>query len=217
MTTKSSTRKRRAARTRQAIIDAARELITERGAHNLSLREIARRIEYSPAGLYEYFANKEEIVQAVIADGFQRFATSMFSVSTDLPVEEYLHELGMVYVRFARSNPQHYMLIFSRPELQNPVTSDNNFVSAATFQTLVDGVKRGIEDGFYPPSIDVMETSFGNWSIVHGIAMLIVTQCKHMDMDWEATTDQLLRNFRTGMVTDAWAKHEAAQKVAHAE
>ena len=206
-----STRQRRAARTRQAIIDAARELITERGAHNLSLREIARRIEYSPAGLYEYFANKEEIVQAVVIDGFQRFASFLYAVPTDLPAEDYLHELGMAYVRFARQNPQHYMLIFSRPELQDMTHQDTNYVSAGTFQSLTNGVERAIAEGLYPPSIDVLETSFGNWSIVHGIAMLIVTQCQHMDIDWDATTDRLLRNYRVGLIANAWAAHEALE------
>lgn len=202
-----STRKRRAARTRQAILDAARELITERGPHNLSLREIARRIEYSPAGLYEYFGSKEEIVQAVIVDGFNRFATYMFGVPNDLPAQEYVHELGMAYVRFAVSNPQHFMLIFSRPELHDAHHAVDKQVSSGTFDTLVNGIQRGIDEGVYPPSLDVMAASFSSWSIVHGMAMLLVTQLKHHEVaeNWEPVAEQTLRNSFTGLHTNAWA------------
>jgi AcrR family transcriptional regulator len=42
-------RQRRAMNTRQSILDAAREIISERGVYGLSLREVARRIDYSPA------------------------------------------------------------------------------------------------------------------------------------------------------------------------
>lgn len=214
MTTATVTpRKRRAARTRQAIIDAARELITERGAQNLSLREIARRIEYSPAGLYEYFANKEEIVHAVILDGFERFGRYMFAIPTSLPANEYLHALGLSYIRFAMQNPEHFMLIFSRPELQTlrppGQNDDEDYDVEGTFNVLTAGVQRMIDEGFLPPSTDVLETSFGNWSIVHGIAMLIVTQCQHMDLDWEAVASRLLYNLEKGVVTNAWATHEA--------
>jgi AcrR family transcriptional regulator len=48
-------RQRRHLRTKDAILDAARQIIAEEGADNLSMRGIAERIDYSAAGLYEYF------------------------------------------------------------------------------------------------------------------------------------------------------------------
>ena len=48
-------------RIRDQILRAARELLLENGHDNFSLRGIARRVQYSPAALYEYFDNKDEI------------------------------------------------------------------------------------------------------------------------------------------------------------
>jgi AcrR family transcriptional regulator len=53
-----TTRLRRRERNRAAILEGARQLIIERGPENLSLREVAARAEYSPAGLYRYFKDK---------------------------------------------------------------------------------------------------------------------------------------------------------------
>ena len=56
------------ARTQQAILDAARAIIHEQGPDKLSMRAIADRIDYSPAGLYEYYGSKEEIIAEEEAD-----------------------------------------------------------------------------------------------------------------------------------------------------
>ena len=61
---KRTPRERRYARTRQEILDAAMELVQEKGPDKLSMRELARRVDYSPAGLYEYYENKDEIIVA---------------------------------------------------------------------------------------------------------------------------------------------------------
>ena len=58
-------RTKRHLRTKQAILDAARQIIAEEGPAALSMRALADRIDYSAAGLYEYFGSKEEIIAAV--------------------------------------------------------------------------------------------------------------------------------------------------------
>jgi AcrR family transcriptional regulator len=58
-------RQRHRARVRQAILVAARELFVAEGVRNVSLRQIAARIEYSPAVFYTYFRCKEDIFLAL--------------------------------------------------------------------------------------------------------------------------------------------------------
>jgi AcrR family transcriptional regulator len=58
-------RQRHRARVRQAILVAARELFVAEGVRNVSLRQIADRIEYSPAVFYTYFRCKDDIFLAV--------------------------------------------------------------------------------------------------------------------------------------------------------
>ena len=111
--TDSTPRERRYARTRQAILDAARQLIAEQGLDKFSLRELARRVDYSPAGLYEYFSSKDEIVTAVAAEGFDRLSAYLDRVASDLPPAERLVAIGLAYVGFAHNNPDYFTLMFS--------------------------------------------------------------------------------------------------------
>src|SRR5688572_28249541 len=108
---KQSTRVRRQQRTRDAILTAALEIVIAEGVTALSLREVARRVDYSPAGLYEYFGSKEEIVAALVSEGYRRFTIHLDQVPIELPPYERLIELGVAYIDFARTNPQHYLLM----------------------------------------------------------------------------------------------------------
>ena len=42
---------------RTKILDAARELFAERGYESVTMRELAKKIEYSPTVLYWHFAD----------------------------------------------------------------------------------------------------------------------------------------------------------------
>lgn len=191
-------RERRAVRTRQAIIDAAREIITERGAYGLSLREVARRIDYSPAGLYEYFDGKEELVKAVVADGFEQFGTYLLAISTDLPPDEHFRELGLAYIRFAIQNPQHFMLIFNRLDVDTKPDRDK-LVCDGTYQALTSAIQRSIDCGDIASSHDVDAVVFAAWSIVHGMATLLITQMDHQAHNWETSSKQMLNVWYAGL------------------
>ena len=61
-------------RIRGQILQAAKELLLENGHDNFSLRGIARRVQYSPAALYEYFDNKDHIIDELCLQTETEFA-----------------------------------------------------------------------------------------------------------------------------------------------
>jgi len=56
---------------RQKILMAVADVIAESGHEQLTIREVARRIEYSPRTIYLYFRNKEHLMQEVAEEGFR--------------------------------------------------------------------------------------------------------------------------------------------------
>ena len=66
-------RERERLRQSHEMLDAARELFSERGYHNVSMHEIAERAEFAIGTLYKFFRNKEELYQAVVLDQSDRF------------------------------------------------------------------------------------------------------------------------------------------------
>jgi AcrR family transcriptional regulator len=184
-----SPKERRSQRTRQAILDTARDLIAQGGYEALSMRKIARRIDYSPAGLYEYFENKEDIVAAVCRQADGRLERYMRQVAPGLPVQERLTELGLAYVRFAEQNPELFLVLFTRSTVQPPTPSQAQS-SSGSFGVLFNTVKSGIDQGvFKTDPYDAFSVSYACWAFVHGMAMLRITTLK----DFEAPYDQVNR------------------------
>jgi len=195
MTKKTKTpRERRHARTRQDILNTALELIMEKGADNLSLREIARRVDYSPAGLYEYFGSKEEIIDAVCVEADERFYQMLKAVDNSLPLRDYIIELGMAYINFACENTEQFLFLYTNfvADITQIETVDNVIDMQAlinpdnSFGMFYHVVQQAMDAGLIKPHTDMntLDIVYAIWSLVHGMAMLQVRYLKHFPYDF---------------------------------
>ena len=57
---------------RQSVLDAARSAFFELGMEKASMREIAQRAGYTVGAIYSYFASKEEVYGALLAESLER-------------------------------------------------------------------------------------------------------------------------------------------------
>ena len=195
-----SPRQRRHLRTKDAILDAAREIISEEGVDKLSMRGIADRIDYSAAGLYEYFGGKDEIITAVCLQGDERLRQNMGKVDISLPPMEYLVEIGLAYIDFAVNNPDHFMLMFNAG-LEPPAEIQESETYETSFDILVAAITRGVEVGVFVPrdGFGVMDMAFMAWSVVHGISVLRVTQFALLPYDFSAADREVLKTAVFGL------------------
>ncbi|HXW08798.1 MAG TPA: TetR/AcrR family transcriptional regulator [Vicinamibacterales bacterium] len=96
----------------RAILDAARDLFVAEGYHNVSIRKIAERIEYSPASIYSYFPSKDDIFFALAEEGFHILFTPLDAgVLPADPVDAIRATFWRVY-EFSKSHPEYYALMF---------------------------------------------------------------------------------------------------------
>jgi AcrR family transcriptional regulator len=176
MTTSAGAQKRRARYSeemRQDILQAAREIIAEEGAAALSIRGIARRIGYSAAALYEYYAGKEEIARALFTFGFERLAEAMEQIERAEPdPRTRIRAMGEVYRQFALAHPQEYSIMFGRPvpEFQ-PSGDDLKKVAGRAFAPLQRAFADGISTSELRP-MDARTAATIAWALVHGMASL---------------------------------------------
>ncbi len=193
-------RQRRHLRTRDAILDAARQIIVEDGADNLSMRGIADRIDYSAAGLYEYFGGKDEIITAVCMQGEERLYQRMARVDKNLPPMEYLIEIGMAYIDFALKNADHFKLMFASG-LNPPEEIEEDFTKESSFNVLVSAIQRGIDEGVFitRDGFDLMDMAYLAWSIVHGISALRITQLSLIPYDFGQADREVLKTAVYGL------------------
>jgi AcrR family transcriptional regulator len=108
---------RRAARhtrTREEILDAAAELVTEQGVEALNLSELAARAGFgNAASLYRYFSSKKELMAALMRRGLELLEEHLRDVPADLPPDEQVVEFCLAYVDFARTHPGERMLLLT--------------------------------------------------------------------------------------------------------
>ena len=200
-------RTKRHLRTKQSILDAARAIIAEEGPPALSMRALADRIDYSAAGLYEYFSSKEEIIAAVCDEGQKYLYDAMNAVDPNLTPVEQLHQIGLAYVRFALEHPDYFLLMFTVAPAPNMADAPAEAVQTAlhgegsAYGLLVQAIQRNIAAGVFPvrPAFGLDEMAYAAWTLVHGIAMLRITTMRHYPADLAAWDDQVLLNFLRGL------------------
>lgn len=200
-------RTKRHLRTKQSILDAARAIIAEEGPAALSMRALADRIDYSAAGLYEYFSSKEEIVAAVCDEGQRYLYDAMSATTPGLPVGEQLHQIGLAYIRFALEHPDYFLLMFTIAPLPATAAATADAVKemlraeGSAYGILEQAIQRGIIEGAFGvrPGFGLDEMAYAAWTLVHGIAMLRTTALRHYPDDLAACDDQVMLNFMRGL------------------
>jgi len=196
-------RERRHKRTRAEILEAAIAIIREKGADKLSLREVARRSDYSPAGLYEYFANKDALADAICEESNLRLLNRMRAVPTDLPPTEYLVQLGRAYIDFARQNPEHFLFLFSNHEVEMPTFDIDTYRADFPddpFLIAVEAAQRAINTGAIDPrGQDAITITYQFWAMMHGMAMLQVQYFKSFPVAFETADIEGIRTFVRGL------------------
>lgn len=97
---------------RDLILSAAQEIIATEGLDNLSVRKIANKIEYSPAIIYHYFKDKDDIIHQLMQKSYQRIvATLANAVTTNTDPGQRLRDIARNYVELALDMSDEYKAI----------------------------------------------------------------------------------------------------------
>lgn len=154
------------------LCDVAETLFAERGAENVSMRQLAAALGVSPMTPYRYFANREDILAAVRIRGFERFTAALEAAYTAAPAKglDRAMAAGRAYIAFALGNPHTYRLMFEHRQPEDSSASPLGEAVArarATLSVYGDGlIARGIAEG----DARRMETLI--WSTLHGAVSL---------------------------------------------
>jgi AcrR family transcriptional regulator len=86
---------------RRQIVDGARAVFLASGFDAASMNDIARAAGVSKGTLYVYFANKEELFEAIVEQECEAQAEAIFELDpNDHDVEGVLNRLGVAFVKF---------------------------------------------------------------------------------------------------------------------
>lgn len=91
---------------RAALLDAAGRALRERGADQLSLRDLAREVGVSHAAPRRHFADRQALLDALAEDGFARLDGALRAAlaGTDDDFSAHMRAAVTAYIRFATEN-----------------------------------------------------------------------------------------------------------------
>jgi AcrR family transcriptional regulator len=162
-------------RLRSALLDAARELLVELGSvERLTIRNITARAGVTPTALYLHFADKPELVHALLDEGWAELLSQLQAAQAEHEGDPraQLAAMAGAYVTFALERPALYTILFGTyipGEKIMPIggATDDPDPGLRTFDELMRAVGRCIED-----DRDPFETSILLWAALHGYVTL---------------------------------------------
>ena len=156
--------------TRTSILEAAYKIVKEEGWQALSMRKIADEIEYTAPIIYEYFSNKEAILEELTKKGYVYLAKEMEEARDKhaLPAEQ-LEAMWMAYWNFAFKKKELYQLMFG---VQMSCCSKQKSAEAEAPAKLVNDAIRQLIAGRDLPENEVCRRYYTFWSAVHGLVSI---------------------------------------------
>lgn len=161
------------------ILDSSAKLLLEKGYEKFSLRKVAESIGYSATTIYLYFKDKDELLYAVVMEGFKKFYSAMFEASKkEETSERKLRAIGLAYIKFAISNPLYYQIMFmQRSDLIAKEEAKSQEINVFnSYKLLEDLVQACIKEGVFkfanPDGYKHYVRIF--WSLTHGISSLYI-------------------------------------------
>jgi AcrR family transcriptional regulator len=99
---------------KEACIQAAREVIAEKGVEGLSMRDVARRLDISHQAPYRHFPSRDHLLAEIMRRCFEDFA-HFLDQNANAHSEDALRGMGEAYMTYASRMPLEYRLMFGTP------------------------------------------------------------------------------------------------------
>jgi AcrR family transcriptional regulator len=158
---------------REALVQAAVDLIGDRGPGGFTFADAARLAGVSPAAPYRHFRDREQLLCDVARRGFEQFAQELERAWDNGAPDAFAayERLGRAYLNFARTEPAYYSAMFEAgisldadPALRQ--AADNAF---AVLREASEQLCLQLPRDARPPALMM---AIHVWSLAHGISTL---------------------------------------------
>ena len=162
---------------REALIEAAVELVAAKGPAGFTIAEAARLAGVSPAAPYRHFRDAEALLAEVALRGFERLGERLAQAWNDgrPEVMRAFEAVGRAYLAFARQEPAYYAAMFES-HIAQEAHPGLQAASGRAFGVMREGaeaVAARLPAARRPPALMM---ALHVWSLAHGIASLFVRE-----------------------------------------
>jgi AcrR family transcriptional regulator len=159
---------------RQALLQAAEDILAEEGIGGLTLRAAARKAGASHAAPKNHFDDLTGLLSELAAVGFRRFSADLRAAAEKEPDPERRSAArGRAYVHFAERHPGLFQLMFRSERLDDERPALREAMDDAT-RALGEVVDEGQGHDPEMASRGRLARMVAAWSLVHGFSMLLL-------------------------------------------
>jgi AcrR family transcriptional regulator len=158
---------------REALMEAALDLIAEKGPAGFTFAEAARQAGVSPAAPYRHFRDRDALMADVAQRGFERFEQQLSSAWDEgrPNLRDAFHRLGGAYLAFARNETAYFSAMFESglSMADHRALCDAGDRAFAVLRGACEALVAAMPAAKRPPA---MMVALHIWSLSHGIASL---------------------------------------------
>ena len=158
---------------RQRVLEAAEASIGAEGVRHVTMRRIAASVDYTPTLLYRLFNSKNDLMDHLIAQGYDGVRRRYDEILNQKDVEplQILAGILKAYGEYALAHPNHYRMWFETGNISQEdgqLKMKHGRLEFVVFQTWLDCIEACCEVGIFPGKnqFDIFQVL---WSRMHGL------------------------------------------------
>jgi AcrR family transcriptional regulator len=159
---------------KEALLQAALNLIAQKGAAGFTFADAARMAGVSPAAPYRHFRDRDELLSSIAQRGFEQFEALLIQAWDDGRPDTItaFERLGKAYLAFAREEPAYYSAMFESgiPVETTPALAAASERAFAVIRAAAERLAALVPSNMPRPPAMMMALHI--WSMSHGIASL---------------------------------------------
>ena len=153
--------------TRETLLEAALQLLEERGPGALRIRDLSEAVGKSTMGVYTHFGSKQGLLEQLYLHGFSRLEDRLQAVASAGDGRRELLAFALAYRAFALDNEALYGLMFERATPDFIPSDDSRTAGLATFAMLAERI-----GDWQPELADPAPSAHLVWATMHGLVTI---------------------------------------------
>ena len=181
------------------ILTKADELFMQYGIRSVSMDDIATQLGISKKTIYQYFADKDELVDAVVESDVKEMQLDCINCNEE--AQDAIHEIFImmeqIVIQFRNMNP---MVVYDLGKFHlNAHQKFMEYKNKFLFRMIRENIERGIKEELYRPEVNVdVMTKFRLESIMMPFNMTIYSPAKYNPAD---VTREIIEHYVYGLAT----------------
>lgn len=173
------------------IIETATSLFASKGFHNVTLDDIAKRIEFSKGTIYSHFKSKEEICAVILLDRLKNLLNTLKEVSNSCQsTSEGIRKCLDAYILFYTNHREYFQLLFfidifsNRFRIPEELLKKIQQKKIACLSELQNVLKKGDKSQEMAKHYSFRSVALVLWGMINGLIHLTESrQIKSSDLD----------------------------------